>query len=334
LNGAVKTGPYYEGVIFHRVIGDFMSQSGSRNGQGTDGPGYRFRDEISPTLTHNRHVISMANSGELFPNTNGSQFFITDVATPWLDGLHTIFGNVVSGGSVVDAINAVPTDAGERPLTPVVIQSVQIRRVGTAAQAFNVNAWDLPVVSGLPGTLDVTPGGPVRYEVTPSNQRTFTMAHRSTDLQSWSKIHDRYEDAQGLDRGFLPLDTATAPRAFYQISQAWYPDALPRTMANRVLDVPFGGNQRLVFEIGANGQTGSGRYVLGTTTNPYTITATYVTQDLWQGEYIFETNIAILGIVTRVGNTTTNSLTGAADVYQFLNNQWTKIGTGTFTLTK
>ena len=92
---------YYDGLTFHRVINDFMVQGGCPQGSGTGGPGYRFEDEVGTGLSHQRGVLSMANAG---PATNGSQFFITHVACPWLDGKHTVFGTVTEGLDVVDAI--------------------------------------------------------------------------------------------------------------------------------------------------------------------------------------------------------------------------------------
>ncbi len=92
---------FYDGLNFHRVIPDFMVQGGCPEGSGRGGPGYRFEDETGNGVAHERGVLSMANAG---PNTNGSQFFITHVATPWLDGRHTVFGKVVEGLDVVDAV--------------------------------------------------------------------------------------------------------------------------------------------------------------------------------------------------------------------------------------
>jgi peptidyl-prolyl cis-trans isomerase B (cyclophilin B) len=92
---------YYDGLTFHRVIADFMIQGGCPEGSGRGGPGYRFEDEVGTGLSHARGVLSMANAG---PGTNGSQFFITHVACPWLDGKHTVFGTVVEGQDVVDAV--------------------------------------------------------------------------------------------------------------------------------------------------------------------------------------------------------------------------------------
>jgi cyclophilin family peptidyl-prolyl cis-trans isomerase len=114
---------FYDGVIFHRVIEDFMVQGGDPTGTGTGGPGYQFEDEINPHKVE-RGALAMANAG---PNTNGSQFFIvTADACPWLDGLHTVFGRVTNGMDVVDEISRVDTDVQDRPLDQIVMSSVTV----------------------------------------------------------------------------------------------------------------------------------------------------------------------------------------------------------------
>ena len=119
--------PYYNGLIFHRVMDNFMIQGGDPLGQGTGGPGYKFADEFSPKLKHSKAgILSMANSG---PNTNGGQFFITLVPTPWLDGKHSVFGEVDEGMAVVEKIGKTKTLPGDRPAKEIVITSVTIERV-------------------------------------------------------------------------------------------------------------------------------------------------------------------------------------------------------------
>ena len=122
---------FYDGLNFHRVINDFMVQGGCPEGSGRGGPGYRFEDEANNGLRHDRGVLSMANAG---PNTNGSQFFITHVATPWLDGKHTVFGRVLEGQDIVDSIKQGDT-----------IRSVKIEgdvEAALAARADRVADWN------------------------------------------------------------------------------------------------------------------------------------------------------------------------------------------------
>lgn len=128
--GQQTSRPLYDGTIFHRVIDGFMIQGGDPLGTGTGGPGYQFNDEIHPDLNFDKpYLLAMANAGKrMGKGTNGSQFFITVVPTPWLQGKHTIFGKVADQASkdVVNAIISVPTGANDRPASDVVIESVEI----------------------------------------------------------------------------------------------------------------------------------------------------------------------------------------------------------------
>ena len=127
-SGQQTSGKFYNGLGFHRVIKGFMLQGGCPLGTGTGGPGYTFKDEIHPELQFSKpYLLAMANAG---PGTNGSQFFVTLGETPWLDGKHTIFGEVEDASSqqVVDQVGTTKTGPGDRPADPVVIESVEVER--------------------------------------------------------------------------------------------------------------------------------------------------------------------------------------------------------------
>jgi peptidyl-prolyl cis-trans isomerase A (cyclophilin A) len=124
------TRPFYDGLIFHRVIDGFVIQGGCPMGNGMGGPGYKFGDEFHPSRRHTKAgVLSMANAG---PGTNGSQFFITLGPTPHLDDRHSVFGEVISGMEVISRIGKMPTGRGDRPVKDVVIESIKIERVAPA----------------------------------------------------------------------------------------------------------------------------------------------------------------------------------------------------------
>jgi peptidyl-prolyl cis-trans isomerase A (cyclophilin A) len=124
--GQSTSEPLYDGTVLHRVISGFMIQGGDPLGTGTGGPGYKFADEFHPELAFTRpYLLAMANAG---PGTNGSQFFITVAPTEWLTGKHTIFGEVTEGTEIIDKIAAATTDARDRPVDEIVVQSVSIDR--------------------------------------------------------------------------------------------------------------------------------------------------------------------------------------------------------------
>jgi peptidylprolyl isomerase len=133
--GETAKRPFYDGLKFHRIIKDFMIQGGCPLGTGTGGPGYSFMDEFDASLRHDKPgVLSMANSG---PATNGSQFFITHVPTPWLDDKHTVFGECVSGQEIVDAMAEVAMSDGSTPVEDIMLNKASIRAEGDAAKAFD-----------------------------------------------------------------------------------------------------------------------------------------------------------------------------------------------------
>lgn len=141
ITDSLKGKPFYNGILFHRVMNDFMIQAGDLTATGSGSPGYRFGDEFDESLKHDRPgILSMANPG---PNSNGSQFFITEVPTPWLDNKHSVFGEVVVGLEIQDSISNVEVGPGNRPVSDVVIEQLNIIRQGFDARNFDaVQVWE------------------------------------------------------------------------------------------------------------------------------------------------------------------------------------------------
>ena len=235
-SGLARTNAFYNGLTFHRVIAGFMCQGGSPNGLGTDGPGYAFTDEFSSHLVFDSFgVLAMANSGT---NSNGSQFFIT--VAPFTSGnnTYTIFGRLMSGSNVVYAINHVATDLNDKPLTNVVIEQVNIRRVGSAAQAFNINAQGLPVVSNL--FLKITTTASQAALTFTNRQFADNRLYSSTNLPGvWTS------EALGIEIATPVTNTVQrakdAPRRFYSMAQVQYASSTfaPKTLYGRTLTLNF-----------------------------------------------------------------------------------------------
>ena len=248
--GLCHTNPFYNGTTFHRVIAGFMNQGGSPNALGTDGPGYQFVDEFTNSLRFDGFgLLAMANSG---PDSNGSQYFITVSPQTQLNDVHTIFGKLYGGSNVVYAINHVATDANDKPLTNVVVQTVIIRRVGTAADAFDINAQGLPVVTNL--NLAISPAAGANVNIAFTNQLNWnTRIYYGTNLFNWAVNNFGYETS-------LPvLTTAGAatvfPQQFFRGAQVRYPPTLfvPRNVFNRVVTLNITGSATFVVSFDGAG---------------------------------------------------------------------------------
>jgi peptidyl-prolyl cis-trans isomerase A (cyclophilin A) len=279
-SGAARTNAFYNGLTFHRVVPGFVIQAGSPNGLGTDGPGYVFPDEISPALRFtNTGILAMANTGT---NSNGSQFFITVTNTPSLNDGYTIFGELAGGTNVVLAINEVATNGNSQPLTNVYIQTVGIRRIGTAALAFDVNAQSLPVVTNLPLTIARSSG---LVSLSFSNRLyADNRLYFATNFVSWTPeqlgIEVSSPTSNTIARGI------DAPAGFYLLSQIQYPSTTfaPKTVLSRRVALLFsGGNPMLTNNFDS---AGGGTYTFrnGTSTSTGIITNYTWIQEAYRGD--------------------------------------------------
>lgn len=331
VTGAITNTPYYIGEKFFRVLdqpGFKIAQTGSGTGTNSGGPGYTFRDEFTPTLTHVPYVLSMANSG---PHTNGSQIFFTGNATiPSLDNVHTIFGLITepASRSVIDAIHA----AGDNGTT---ITGITFSRTDAAATAFNEHAQKLAICSGIAGNLAVTIGVKTEYNLkAPLPAGTAFQAYRSPDLQSWTKLGEIY---QGLDEsGFsnITLDGALLKSAFYQISLATYQDALtPASLANRTLVIGLFGTQTITFQFDATGTGGSAIYSGNPTPTP--ITGVDYSPSPYKATWIIETVAYNPFRIEGILNTANSSHTlGTNKSEQWNGTSWNALSSGSLSLTR
>jgi cyclophilin family peptidyl-prolyl cis-trans isomerase len=214
--GVVQTNPFYAGLIHHRVISNFVIQAGSPNGLGTDGPGYGFVDEITNTLRFDSFgVLAMANSG---PDSNGSQYFITVSPQPGLNDGYTIFGRLYGGSNVVFAISSVATDGSNKPLTNVVINSVNIVRVGAAAGAFDITAQGLPLVTNL--NLKIASAGTNASLVFSNQLYADNRLYTSGNLSSWTANPLGIETVAPV--GNTNRQSVATPAQFFRAAQIQY----------------------------------------------------------------------------------------------------------------
>lgn len=235
--GAVGPAPFYDETIFHRVIEGFMIQGGTRDGRGASGPGYRFPDEIPNGLKHDGPgILSMANSGL---DSNGSQFFITVTATLWLDGAHTVFGRVINGQDVVDTISSVPVDDRDRPVEDVVLETIDILRIGTDAEQFDTAGLLPSVKEGRIWDMTMTAEGPRGY-FKPSAFHAYHL-RSSPDLMTWSvsKLITYADEAPETEPIYLGAEPTN--QAFYALVTQEYPgNAYPLvSMNNRSVEFTF-----------------------------------------------------------------------------------------------
>ena len=231
-NGAVRTNtPYYDGLTFHRLVHSFVIQGGSPNGQGNDGPGYTILDEYHPDLRHSSdYVLSMAKSA--FPNTGGSQFFITLRDTPELDDKHSVFGKVISGTAIIDGFKnsaLFPTGGGDKPVTPIIMDSVVISGPSYAGFDLNNSALRLPHVSGT--DLSITRNAAASSMTAIFNRKTKTeyFTYGSPNLSAWSPLGIvlSMDDGNAFQ---LNIESRTEPSYFLRTAPVDYgqiPDAPP-----------------------------------------------------------------------------------------------------------
>jgi len=327
---------FYDGLIFHRVFAKFMIQSGCPLGTGAAGPGYVFPDETVGGPIHEPYVLSMANATGY---TNGSQFFVTVPRNPaddflHLDGFHTVFGVVTSGRDIVDQINAVPVE-GTVPMTPVVLQSVVIRRIGSQAAAFDVHAHDLPDVSVT--AYNLQPDLPSYVRAVPRiarDNRVTTFTYASEDLLTWQLASQDYVGLAGAGDAPFPIAVPYGfgqypEKQFYRFTDAVNSDAIvPASLAGKTLTAEWAGNS-LVFTFNAAGDGGT---VILNGEPPRDILKIHETDSPY--DLLFEISGLIpLKISGSLTASTTTKDSGILKISGFTNT-WFLVGLGTLEITK
>ena len=326
--GLARTNPFYNGLTFHRVVTNFVIQAGSPNGLGTDGPGYAFVDEITNVLQFDKFgVLAMANSG---PDSNGSQFFVLATNSwPSLNNGYTIFGQLFGGSNVVAAINGVATDANGKPLTNVYLNSINIRRVGTAANAFDINAQGLPLVTNL--NLSIALAGTNASLIFSNRLYADNRLYASSNLVNWTAGQLGIETALPVSN--TNLQNLLAPAQFFRSAQIQYAGTTraPKLWSGKTLTLFYtsGLNATNILVFNA---TGGGTYTY-TTNAPGTILGYNWFQVPYNGRML---PIGFSGLADQAFNmhfTTTTAGTFSGGVYPFgyPNTLWAFGISGTFT---
>lgn len=251
--GAVNDGPFYDGLAFHHVENTAtqkLAETGSRDGSGSDDPGFTVPDEIVPVLVHDPYVVAMAADG---PNTGGCRWYFTgDLSMPGRDGRNVVFGKVTSPASRT-VIDSILSGSGNTTIT-----GIAIRRTDPAALAFDEHAGVLPQVSAVTGGLSVQPGIAVKLDLAQA-ATTVLRAHSSTDLSGWTP---HFRSFTGIDDPLPPaqatLDTATDLRRFYHFSYTTSPGAGgPSSLAHRTLVTETSHTGRLIYQFDSIGNAGT-----------------------------------------------------------------------------
>jgi peptidyl-prolyl cis-trans isomerase A (cyclophilin A) len=331
-NGRIRTDPFYNGIKIHRTSntdGFKFAQGGSLKGDGSDGPGYTFKDEFNSPLIHVPYVLSMANAG---PNTNGSQFFFTgSLPQPTFDNVHTIFGLVTDLASqrVVDAMIA----AGPNGTT---INGVTFTRTDADAISFDEHAQNLPVCAGAIGRLAVTLGVKTQYVLdSPMPAGSILQVFRSPDLQGWAKLGEIYQGTGASRSDSITFDNATLPRAFYQIPLVTYPDALaPASLANRTLVMGLPGSETMTYQFNSLGTGGTATYSANPA-NPAPITSVSYTRSPYKATWVINTAGYVPFRYQGILNTQDPTHILGTNTSETSNGLfWSALGSGSLSLTK